>query len=49
MNLFVDPKVGTIDALLIQRCGRHQLTLLSTDQDFVHAVAHVPFRLWRPW
>lgn len=49
MNLFVDPKVGTIDALLIQLCDRHQLTLLSTDQDFVHAVAHVPFRLWRPW
>ena len=41
-------QVGTIDALLIQLCGRHELTLLSTDADFVHAVRHVPFRLWRP-
>jgi hypothetical protein len=29
-------------------CGRHDLTLLSTDQDFVHAARHVPFKLWRP-
>jgi predicted nucleic acid-binding protein len=41
-------QVGTIDALLIQLCGRHDLTLLSTDQDFVHAARHVPFKLWRP-
>lgn len=41
-------QIGTIAALLIQLCGRHELTLLSTDQDFVHAARHVPFRLWRP-
>jgi predicted nucleic acid-binding protein len=41
-------QVGTIDALLIQLCGRHELTLLSTDKDFVHAAQHVPLRLWRP-
>lgn len=41
-------QIGTIDALLVQLCGRHDLTLLSTDRDFVHAVRHVPFRLWRP-
>lgn len=41
-------QVGTIDALLIQLCGRHELTLLSTDNDFAHAAQHVPFRLWRP-
>lgn len=41
-------QLGTIDALLIQLCGRHDLTLLSTDQDFVHAARHVPFKLWRP-
>jgi len=41
-------QVGTIDALLIQLCGRHDLTLLSTDQDFVLAARHVPFKLWRP-
>lgn len=40
-------QVGTIDALLIQLCGRHELTLLSADQDFVHAARHVPFSLWR--
>ena len=41
-------QLGTIDALLVQLCGRHELTLLSTDQDFAHAARHVPFRLWRP-
>ena len=41
-------QLGTSDALLIQLCGRHELTLLSTDNDFVHAARHVPFELWRP-
>jgi hypothetical protein len=41
-------QIGTIDALLIQLCGRHELTLLSTDKDFVHAASLVPFKLWRP-
>lgn len=41
-------QVGTIDALLIQLCGRHDLTLLSADNDFVHAAGIVPFRLWQP-
>ena len=41
-------QIGTIDALLIQLCGRHDLTLLSTDKDFAHAAQHVPLRLWRP-
>ena len=41
-------QVGTIDALLIQLCARHELTLLSTDMDFVHAARHVPLRLWQP-
>lgn len=40
-------QIGTIDALLIQLCGRHELTLLSTDRDFAHAAKHVPFRLWQ--
>jgi predicted nucleic acid-binding protein len=39
-------QVGTIDALIIQLCGRYELTLLSADKDFAHAVPHVPFRLW---
>lgn len=41
-------QLGTIDALLIQLCGRHDLTLLSTDRDFMLAARHVPFRLWQP-
>lgn len=40
-------QIGTIDALLIQLCGRHELTLLSSDKDFAHAASHVPFKLWR--
>jgi hypothetical protein len=40
-------QIGTIDALLIQLCGRHDLTLLTTDRDFVHSAKHVPVKLWR--
>lgn len=41
-------QVGTIDALLIQLCIRHELTLLSTDRDFEYAARWVSFRRWRP-
>jgi predicted nucleic acid-binding protein len=41
-------QVGTIDALLIQLCRRHDLTMLSTDRDVVSAAAHVDFRVWSP-
>ena len=39
-------QIGTVDALLVQLCGRYDMTLLSSDNDFVNAVRHVPFRLW---
>lgn len=39
-------QIGTIDALLVQLCGRYELTLLSTDKDFANAAPHVPFKLW---
>lgn len=39
-------QIGTIDALLIQLCIRHDLVLLSTDNDFRSASKHVKFRLW---
>ena len=39
-------QVGTIDALLIQLCRRHDLTLLAIDQDFRLAAKHIEFRLW---
>jgi predicted nucleic acid-binding protein len=39
-------QIGTIDALLIQLCRRHDLALLTTDEDFRAARAHVEFALW---
>lgn len=39
-------QVGTIDALLVQLCMRHDLTLLTTDKDFVRAALHCPLRVW---
>jgi len=39
-------QVGTIDALLIQLCGRYELALLSVDKDFINAAPYVPFKLW---
>jgi predicted nucleic acid-binding protein len=39
-------QIGTIDALLIQLCLRHDLTLLTTDQDFLLAAKHCDFRVW---
>ena len=41
-------QVGTIDALLAHLCIRHDLTLLTTDSDFVHAAAHCPLQVWKP-
>jgi predicted nucleic acid-binding protein len=41
-------QIGTIDAVLIQRCVRHELTRQTTDKDFVHARRHVPVEIWRP-
>ena len=40
-------QVGTIDALIAHLCIRHELTLLTTDNDFVQATAHCPLRVWR--
>lgn len=39
-------QLGTIDALLAALCLRHDLTLLSTDRDFLHAAQHCDLRLW---
>jgi len=38
-------QVGTIDALLAQLCIRHDLTLLTTDNDFVRAASHCPLKV----
>jgi predicted nucleic acid-binding protein len=39
-------QVGTIDALLAQLCIRHELLLLTTDEDFDHIARHSGLRLW---
>jgi predicted nucleic acid-binding protein len=39
-------QIGTIDAVLIQLCVRHDLILLSADHDFRSASKHIRFRLW---
>ena len=40
-------RLGTIEALLARLAIRHELVLLSTDQDFRRAAAHVPLKVWR--
>ena len=39
-------QLGTIDAVLAQLCVRHELTLLTTDKDFLAAAKHCPLRVW---
>lgn len=39
-------QVGTIDALLVRLCARHDLVMLTTDADFGHMVPYVHLRLW---
>ena len=39
-------QVGTIDALLAQLCVRHELLLLTTDEDFVHMAKYCPLQMW---
>ncbi|NOT45576.1 MAG: PIN domain-containing protein [Acidobacteria bacterium] len=41
-------QLGTVDALIAQLCLRHEMTLLSTDQDFVHAARHCALEVWSP-
>jgi predicted nucleic acid-binding protein len=39
-------QVGTIDALLAQLCIHHDLTMLSTDEDFRRIAGHSALKLW---
>lgn len=39
-------QIGTIDALLAQLCIRHELVLLTADEDFTHIAQHSGLRLW---
>ena len=39
-------KIGTIDALLAQLCIRHDVTMLTADQNFTHVAEHSKLKLW---
>ena len=39
-------QIGTIDALFAQLCIRHELALLTTDEDFSHIARCSELRLW---
>ena len=39
-------QINTIDALLAQLCIRHELTLLTTDQDLAHAAKPGALSVW---
>jgi hypothetical protein len=39
-------QLGTIDALLAQLCIRHQLILLTTDNDFALAAKYCDLKIW---
>jgi predicted nucleic acid-binding protein len=39
-------QVGTIDALLAQLCIRHDLTMLTADEDFRRIADHSKLKLW---
>jgi predicted nucleic acid-binding protein len=40
-------QLGTIDALLAQLCIRHNLVMLTTDEDFTMASRHCPLQVWK--
>ena len=39
-------QIGTIDALLAQLCIRHDLTMLTADEDFRHVAKHTTLKVW---
>jgi hypothetical protein len=39
-------QIGTIDAVIAQLCIRHDLMLLTADNDFVLAARHFALRVW---
>ena len=39
-------QIGTIDALLAQLCIRHDLTMLTADQDFTQIAEHFRLKVW---
>ena len=41
-------QIGTIDALLAQLCIRYDLTMLTTDKDFIRIAGHAALKVWQP-
>jgi len=41
-------QIGTIDALLAWLCIRHELTMLTTDKDFLNITKVVSLPVWAP-
>jgi predicted nucleic acid-binding protein len=41
-------QLGTIGALLAQLCVRHELTMLTTDGDFLLAAEYCALKVWKP-
>jgi predicted nucleic acid-binding protein len=41
-------QISTIDALLAQLCIHHDLTMLTTDNDFSHIADRSALRVWKP-
>lgn len=41
-----DLQLGTIDALLARLCIRYDVTLLTTDKNFLLAAGKIPLRVW---
>jgi predicted nucleic acid-binding protein len=40
-------QTGTIDALLAELCIRHELTMLTSDNDFTHIADHCALKVWK--
>jgi predicted nucleic acid-binding protein len=40
-------QIGTIDALLAQLCIHHDLTMLTSDNDFKHVATHCALKVWK--
>jgi hypothetical protein len=40
-------QIGTIDALLAELCVRHELTMLTSDNDFEHIAKHCALKVWK--
>lgn len=39
-------QIGTIDALLAELCIHHELTMLTSDNDFTHIAKHSTLKVW---